>query len=168
MDLAIKQLKQLIWVIFAINMEATFVIPTYNPLTFKDINALQPNFENTLSRDEKFDGVVNGCFVQKFISSDEIRVQFYTDYDSLPELPNPDFIEIYVIDQSNNQSLIPYFKVKEITDEGVFFYEFSITGKPLGYYYIAIKATRLGEPTIYKESEPFEIVESETKYDYAH
>lgn len=144
---------------------ATFVIAPINDLELKEVNGLLPNYSNTLSCDEEFEGVVNGSSKQKFISSDKIRNQIRTDYDTALT----DTIEANLINSSGISVVLSVFKVKQVTDplnNEVIYYEFETTGLALDTYYATIKATKSGEENIYYQSEPFEVVESVTAYRY--
>jgi hypothetical protein len=138
---------------------ATFIISPLNAISFKEVNSLLPNFNNTLSINE--DGVKT-AYVQKFLDSDTIRTQMFSDYDT---------ITAFLIDCDNNQIELPVTLVKqstdEITSEVYSYYEFSISGQSVGQYNVGIKGVKSGELDLYFNSEPFEIEEGLTGFRYA-
>lgn len=143
--------------------KATLIISPLNGITYKEVNNLLPNFVNTLSCDEDFNGIVNENYVQKFLTSETIITQLFSDYDT---------IEAYLIDSSGTKTELTVSLVKQSVDKITFevysYYEFSIVGRPEGKYSVAVKGIKSGEENKYFNSEPFEITKGITGYRYAH
>jgi len=100
----------------------------------------------------------------KFLRSQTIRTQIFTNFDADVDST----IEAILIDESGNQTPLPVVKVKQKTDERYgyeqIYYEFSISGQPVGCYSVAVKGTQTGSSNVNQESETFEIVDGATEY----
>lgn len=141
---------------------ATFIISPLNGISFKDVDNLLPSFNNTLSCDEEYQGVVKETYIQKFLQSQTITTQLFSDYDT---------ITAFIIDSEGGQTSLPVTLIKQATDERTgevySYYEFAISGQIVGKYTVGVKGVKAGEDTLYFNSEPFEILEGETGFRYA-
>lgn len=136
----------------------SFIISTLNSIEFKQINNLLPNYDNTLSKDVAFEGVVNINKLQKFLTSETISTQIKTNY----LLTGGDSITATLIDCDGNETNLPVTLIKDFTDtltgDIAAFYEFYVVGQAATKYKIKVKAVRAGEDDEFRISEPFELV----------
>lgn len=145
---------------------ASFIINTWNSIEFKARNNLSPNYDNTLLREIKFDGVVNSNYTHKFLQSKPIVTQIFTDFD----VNLGDTVEAFLVDSNKTSTPLTVVKVKQKTDEihgnEQIFYEFTIAGQPEGCYHVTVKGTQSGTSNVYHESEVFEIKKGVIDYRY--
>lgn len=129
---------------------STFVISPLNSLTFKKKDGLLPNFNNTLDRFDVFIDAINVKKCQKFLSSETIKTQIRTDYET---------ITAKLYDLSENETVLAVNEVSTYTYYS--FYEFEVTGQPDGVYKIIVTGQNDGDPDVLFECEPFELVTGE-------
>lgn len=140
---------------------ATFVISPLNSIEFKVVDNLLPNYSNTLSYNEEFEGIVKSGFKQKFMTSETITTQFRSDYENFTAI---------LTDSFGNSTNLPVALIKQATNQitGVVYsyYEFYVVGQTAGCYKIDVKGTKNGEPNKYFTSEWIEIVQGLKGYRY--
>lgn len=140
------------------------LITGLNSIQFVSVDNLLPNPENTLSKDIKFDGVVNAFKCQKFLDSETITTQIKTNY----LIADGNTLTAIITDESGNQTALSVNLIASFTDELdndriSAFYQFDVVGHSVGRYTIEIKGVYEGSAK-YKQSEPFELVEGVTDF----
>lgn len=125
---------------------STFIISPVNSLTFKKLDGLLPNFNNTLERFDGYKDSINAPDCQKFLNSEVITTQLRTDFTS---------ITATLIDSSGNQTNLTVTEVS--TYPNYSFYNFDVSGLSNGQYYIRVEGIKVAETVLF-ESELFELV----------
>lgn len=136
-------------------MSGTFVISPVNDLTFKLIDGELSNYNNTLDNNDTYRNSVNNISFQKFLTTDSVKVQLRTNYDT---------ITAKLYGSNNIPTSVPVVLKTTYTDFK--FYEFILSGLSADRYRMVITGTDGVYDDLEFRSEPFEIVADFGKEDY--
>lgn len=125
---------------------STFIISPINSLTFKKLDGLLPNFNNTLDRFDRFSDSVNMPECQRFLYSETITTQIRTDFDT---------ITAKLIDSNQSETSLIVNEVSTYVNYS--FYNFEISGQSIGDYKVLVTGVKDAETVVF-ESEPFKLV----------